>query len=185
VATDGTALGVSFVGTTTTVTTGLRVFSAAIATTDSGNAVFTFKFPLTKDFVIAHPLDKQRYLVHAALEGPENGVRYRGHVSLKDGKAQIVLPEYVPEITDPETATLHLQVDGTGESVRVVYKKGQWLRNGRISIESENKDSGEEVSWTLQLTRTDLIPLQVTPPKNLVNIEGIGPYKVVKARIYQ
>ena len=112
-------------------------------------------------------------------------MRYRGQVSLKDGKAQIVLPDYVPEITDPETATLHLQVDGTGESVRVVYKKGQWLRNGRISIESENKDSGEEVSWTLQLTRTDLIPLQVTPPKNLVNIEGIGPYKVVKARLYQ
>ena len=150
---------------------------------------FKFSFPDTtlpaKNFVILHPLDKQRYLVHTALEGPENGVRYRGHVSLKDGKAQIVLPDYVPEITDPETATLHLQVDGTGESVRVVYKKGQWLRNGRISIESENKDSGEEVSWTLQLTRTDLIPLQVTPPKNLVNIEGTGPYKVVKARLYQ
>ena len=190
VATDGTALGVSFVGTTATrVTTGLRGFSAATPTTDSGNAVFMFGFPNAstseKYFVIPHPLDKQRYLVHAALEGPENGVRYRGHVSLKDGKAQIVLPDYVPEITDPETATLHLQVDGTGESVRVVYKKGQWLRNGRISIESENKDSGEEVSWTLQLTRTDLIPLQVTPPKNLVNIEGIGPYKVVKARLYQ
>ena len=134
----------------------------------------------TKTFVIPHPQDKQRYLVHTALEGPENGVRYRGQVSLKKGKALILLPDYIPEITDPGTATLHLHAAHTGEALRVVYKKGKWLRHGRISIESENKDSEEEVSWTLQLTRTDIVPLQVTPPKNLVNIEGIGPYKTVK-----
>lgn len=196
VATDTTALGISFVNDTNSnagdIKTSLRIFSTTVSnayTADNPNDIFTFRFPASgtatiKNFVLPHPQDKQRYLVHTALEGPENGVRYRGTTHLKDGKAQIVLPEYVQEITDPQTATLHLQVDSTGESVRVVYKKGQWLKNGRISIESEDKKSEEEVSWTLQLTRTDIIPLQVTPPKNLVHIEGLGPYKTVKERVH-
>jgi len=152
---------------------------------DTGSK-FKFRFgesptpPNTKDFVIPHPNDKQRYLVHSVLEGPENGVRYRGTVTLKNGKAQISLPDYVSEFTDPETATLHLHADNTGESLRVIYTKNKWLDKGRIRIESENPSSDETVSWTVQLTRTDIPPLQITPPKNLVHVDSIGPYKSVK-----
>lgn len=153
-------------------------------TSYSGNTRFQFSATSAeKSFVIPHPNDKQRYLVHTALEGPENGVRYRGQVQLKNGKAMISLPDYVAEFTDPETATIHLQADNTGESLRVVYTKKKWLDKGTVRIESENPKSDEFVSWTIQITRTDITPLQVTPPKNLVHIDGIGPYKSVKSYI--
>jgi hypothetical protein len=146
------------------------------------SVIFKFSFAnnATKTFVIPHPNDKQRYLVHTSLEGPENGVRYRGVVTLKNGRAEITLPEYVSDFTDPETATIHLRADATGESLRVVYKKQQWIRQGRVMIESENPTSNETVNWTIQLTRTDLPALVVTPPKNLVHVKGTGPYKSVK-----
>ena len=32
----------------------------------------------TKTFIIDHPIDKNKYLVHGCLEGPEFGVYYRG-----------------------------------------------------------------------------------------------------------
>ncbi len=142
--------------------------------------IFTFKNAGTKDFVISHPLDKQKYLIHSALEGPENGVRYRGTTTLKQGKGSIKLPNYVSKFTDPTTATLHLIATDTGEAVRIVYTNDKWIHNNKINIESENKNSAEEISWTFQATRTDISPLVVTPPKNLVNIGGFGPYKIVK-----
>lgn len=51
----------------------------------------------TKSFMIDHPTDSERYLVHACLEGPEQGVYYRGTVTF-DGTSQAIiinLPEYV------------------------------------------------------------------------------------------
>ena len=134
----------------------------------------------TKDFVIHHPLDKQKYLIHSALEGPENGVRYRGTTTLKQGKGSIKLPNYVSKFTDPTTATLHLISTDTGEALRIVYTNGKWLQNNTINIESENKNSTKDISWTFQATRKDISPLVVTPPKNLVKIGGFGPYKIVK-----
>src|SRR5690606_26299208 len=49
-----------------------------------------------KTFVIEHPIDKNKYLVHACLEGPESGVYYRGDsiINYKKNKT-ILLPDYV------------------------------------------------------------------------------------------
>ena len=193
-ATDNRSLAMAFSNSSgDNIATSLHIFNTSPDNphrAENPNDIYTFQFPSaaggvsSKSFVIPHPQDKERYLVHAALEGPENGVRYRGVVQLKEGKGHIVLPEYVQAFTDPDTATLHLYVANTGESVRAVYKKGKWLRNGHIFIESENKVSEEEVSWTLQVTRTDITPLTVTPPKNIVHVDGIGPYKIVKGKRY-
>jgi hypothetical protein len=32
----------------------------------------------SKTFIIDHPIKKDKYLVHACVEGPETGVYYRG-----------------------------------------------------------------------------------------------------------
>jgi hypothetical protein len=165
-------------------TTNLTAIYADVSTSESPNTgdilTLTFKDADTKLFVINHPLDKQKYLIHSALEGPENGVRYRGTTTLKQGKGSIKLPNYVSKFTDPTTATLHLISTDTGEALRIVYTNGKWLQNNTINIESENKNSTKDISWTFQATRKDISPLVVTPPKNLVKIGGFGPYKIVK-----
>jgi len=166
--------------------TSYKDYSNSVANAGRTSVSFNVSFAAseTKNFVIPHPNDKQRYLVHATLEGPENGVRYRGQVRLKKGKAQISLPDYVSEFTDPETATIHLSADRTGESLRVIYTQKKWLhKGGNIAIESENADSDEIVSWTVQITRADIRPLQITPAKNRVHIDGVGPYKTVKRNL--
>ena len=51
----------------------------------------------TKSFMIDHPDDGDRYLIHACLEGPEQGVYYRGIVTFDGTTQEIVvnLPTYV------------------------------------------------------------------------------------------
>jgi len=54
-----------------------------------------------KTFVIDHPVNNDKYLIHACLEGPEAGVYYRGEgrcESLK--KVKIFLPKYVKHFSN-------------------------------------------------------------------------------------
>ena len=50
-----------------------------------------------KSFVIDHPLNPERYLVHGCIEGPEMGVYYRGEskIEVNHSSSQIILPDYV------------------------------------------------------------------------------------------
>ena len=52
----------------------------------------------TKTFIIDHPTDTARHLVHGCLEGPENGIYYRGTGVCSDAVATITLPDYVKRI---------------------------------------------------------------------------------------
>lgn len=64
----------------------------------------------TKTFVIDHPTPekKDKYLVHAAVEGPESAVFYRGRARLDKGIASVKLPDYFNDLCDEETATVQL-----------------------------------------------------------------------------
>lgn len=63
----------------------------------------------TKSFVIDHPTDKAKYLVHACIEGPEDAVFYRGKGQLVEGMATVTLPDYFTDLCDEETATIQVQ----------------------------------------------------------------------------
>ena len=54
----------------------------------------------SKTFIIPHPLDDDRYLVHGCLEGPEVGVYYRGKSSITTDTDHVTvqLPHYVDAI---------------------------------------------------------------------------------------
>ena len=64
----------------------------------------------SKSFVITHPLDETKDLYHACLEGPENGVYYRGEVVTVDGKAEVTLPDYFEALTFPDDRSVLLTV---------------------------------------------------------------------------
>lgn len=60
------------------------------------------KFP--KYFNIPHPSKPGYRLIHACIEGPENGVYFRGHLKDKDF---IELPSFWNNLIDPESITVH------------------------------------------------------------------------------
>ena len=57
----------------------------------------------TKSFMIQHPISPDKYLIHSCLEGPEQGIFYRGRVVLQGGgntSNTVTLPTYVSHIID-------------------------------------------------------------------------------------
>jgi hypothetical protein len=66
-----------------------------------------------KKLAIDHPTRPGKRLVHAAIEGPEAAVYYRGEGQLVDGRAEIGLPEYFEALTATGGRTVILtNVDG-------------------------------------------------------------------------
>ena len=122
----------------------------------------------TKTFVINHPLDANKYLVHACLEGPESGVYYRGKGEIVNGtSAEIQLPSYVGALcTDLTVQITHIydgavkvfsasEVDGLTNTFRV------YGENGRFN-------------WLVHGKRENVI---VEPNKDDVTVVGDGPYR--------
>ena len=64
------------------------------------SADYELLYNTAKTFVIDHPIEKEKYLVHACLEGPEAGVYYRGKGKIyKDNSVvEVLLPDYVKKI---------------------------------------------------------------------------------------
>lgn len=58
-----------------------------------------------KNFKIDHPTKPGYKLIHACIEGPENGVYYRGRLRRSN---EIWLPDYWENLVDFKTITVHL-----------------------------------------------------------------------------
>lgn len=80
-----------------------------------------------KNFVIDHPLKRNKKLVHSCLEGPENGVYFRGRLT---NKSEIQLPSYWCELVDEGSITVQLQPIGAHQDI-IVKRIGEnriWLQ---------------------------------------------------------
>jgi hypothetical protein len=67
-----------------------------------------------KTFVIPHPTNDDKYLVHACLEGPEAGVYYRGTGEITNGKSvDIRLPDYCADLAMEFSVHVSAIYDGT------------------------------------------------------------------------
>jgi hypothetical protein len=117
----------------------------------------------SKSFVIDHPLDKDKYLVHVCLEGPEAGVYYRGKAKITNERfVKIDLPDYTKEwydFTINVTAIGKPRVCGADE-----------VFNGSFLIYGE---SGV-YHWTVYAKRQEI---NVEPLKSETNVQGSGPYR--------
>lgn len=72
----------------------------------NGTLQFFVEDSHVKTFVIDHPVDPEKYLVHATLEGPESAVYYRGSARLVNGVAEVELPPYFEAEARPEERTV-------------------------------------------------------------------------------
>jgi len=121
----------------------------------------------TKTFVIDHPIDKNKYLVHACLEGPEGGVYYRGEGQIQNGESvKIELPEYVNNLATD--FTVQITPIYYGKKIQQLYTSK--IKDNCFTVYGENC----EFYWLVHGKRCNI---EVEPMKSSVIIKGDGPYK--------
>lgn len=118
-----------------------------------------------KTFVIDHPTDNDKYLVHACLEGPEAGVYYRGSAEItNDEFVDIELPEYTKAFNN---FTIHVSPHGKFNKLWTSE-----VENNSFRVFGNNG----KFFWTVFATREDI---NVAPLKSEVVVSGNGPYKYI------
>ena len=117
-----------------------------------------------KTFVVDHPIDPKKYLVHACLEGPEAGIYYRGEAEIIKQSIDVSLPEYACLIG--HNWSIHLTPIGekfNGLSCSKVNKKGIFKVFGNMG----------SFYWVVYGERASF---NIEPLKVDVNVKGDGPY---------
>ena len=107
----------------------------------------------SKLFDIPHPTKENKRLVHACLEGPENGVYVRGR--LTDNNV-IELPDYWRGLVDPESITVSLTQVGSSQDL--IVDKIEW--GSKVFIRSGTA-SNIDCFYTVNATRKDVDPIEV------------------------
>lgn len=129
----------------------------------NGNAI--------KSFIIPHPDDPDRWLIHGCTESPHNGVEYWGTTELNDrGHATITLPSYFESLTSTEGRAVLL----TGLDDHIIPPTATYPTNGQFVIHGV---PGQTVSWLVKAIRKDVPPLLVEPRRDQVDVHGQGPYR--------
>ena len=121
--------------------------------------------PDTKTFVIEHPTNENKYLVHACLEGPEAGVYYRGKGEITNNEyVEIKLPHYVEKLAFDFTVQI-TPIYGN----KIVTLNSSEIENNAFKVYGENS----KFHWTVYGNRHNI---NVEPDKDTVNVKGNGPY---------
>ena len=126
----------------------------------------TLNYSLNKTFIIDHPLDVNKLLVHACLEGPEAGVYYRGIGEITNNvSTTIKLPDYVEKLASDFT----IQITPIYNGSMVLLNAGEVINN-KFSVYGENC----KFYWTVHGKRLEINNIE--PNKNDVSVKGSGPY---------
>lgn len=121
----------------------------------------------TKTFVIDHPINKNKYLVHGCLEGPESGVYYRGKGEIDNNKNVIIyLPDYIEALAT--NFTVQITPIYSGKDIKQLYTSE--VENNCFTIYGENCT----FFWLVQGKRDNI---EVEPLKKNVDVKGTGPYR--------
>jgi hypothetical protein len=115
---------------------------------------------VTKSFLIDHPTPGKaaegKKLRYASLEGPENGVYFRGTLT---GDNEIILPDYWKDLVDPESITVNLTARKFAQpSLFVVDANAE-----KVIVESDREICCDFIVYG---TRKDIAKLEVEPDGN-------------------
>lgn len=119
----------------------------------------------SKSFIIDHPDDFSKYLVHVCLEGPEAAVYYRGKGEITNNTSIIInLPNYVKNLASDFTIQITAVYDGHVK----IYNFDE-IQNNSFTVYGENG----KFHWLVIGKRNDI---DVEPNKSDVIVKGNGPY---------
>ena len=139
---------------------------STVVTYNSG----TYNYDTTgsKTFVIDHPINTEKYLVHACLEGPEGGVYYRGKSEITNNHSvTVILPKYVNILASD--FTVQITPIFSGEKNKEILYTSEVVDN-RFTVYGTN----EKFYWLVHGKRCNI---DVEPFKATTNVKGTGPYK--------
>jgi hypothetical protein len=150
----------------------------------------------SKTFVIEHPDDKDKYLVHSCLEGPEAGVYYRGNcevdefgpdtgsIEFTDDDNEIIyfkkikLPKYVKNLAKDLTVNVSPLITPQGHlKHRIIFPRIVISEIENINDELYfyiYSDKKCKANWMVFGKRHDI---EVEVDKTKVKIKGNGPYR--------
>lgn len=172
--TAGNPRGVGFIGASiNVVVNGAKVGGASFWSTR------TLTDP-AKSFIIKHPLKADHYLIHAAMEGPEAAVFYRGKSKLESGQATVQLPRYFEALTHIEGRTISLTPFGE-TPIMVKLHDGKVIHNGAFRVISKIDSDSSFFYWEVKAVRKDTAPLEVEPRKADSQVKGMGPYRYIES----
>ena len=118
-----------------------------------------------KSFEIPHPLDPTKKLVHAAIEGPEAGVYYRGEGRLVNGKALISLHDYFEALTAINHRTVLLTPKFDSDEP-ISNLAASAVKDGKFSVRAaDSQNPSQKFYWEVKAIRNDIPPLVVEKPK--------------------
>jgi hypothetical protein len=119
-----------------------------------------------KAFIIDHPDDPERYLVHTCLEGPEVGVYYRGKGEITNAESTVItLPPYVANLAYDFTIQITQIYDD-----RVKTYGASEVENNQFTVYGPNG----RFFWMANGTRGETV---IEPLKSQTNVQGNGPYR--------
>jgi hypothetical protein len=151
----------------TTYTAGSTTMRELIYDISANEIVYSnLQMTAAKAFIIDHPDDPDRYLVHTCLEGPEVGVYYRGKGEITNNESVVVqLPPYVANLAYDFTVQItHISSGKVNTYGASEVEKNQFTvygPNGRFF-------------WMVNATRGETV---VEPLKTDVDVRGNGPYR--------
>jgi hypothetical protein len=118
-----------------------------------------------KTFVIDHPIDEDKYLVHACVESPDTELIYRGKSEISNNEyINIKLPEYSNKIG------YNWSVSITSIGKKFNNLSTSEIDNGEFTVYGNNG----KFYWIVYGKRTEF---DIEPCKNSVEVKGDGPYK--------
>jgi len=129
---------------------GTTVMTSGYVLTVNGGLAAT-----TKSFAIPHPTKANMSLRYASLEGPENGVYFRGKLT---GSNKIALPDYWTKLVDVDTITVQLTPIGRHQKLYVVDITNKYIQLG---VDSALADAAICCFYTVYAERVDVPKLLV------------------------
>ena len=111
----------------------------------------------TKSFDIVHPTISGKRLTYASLEGPENGVYYRG----QNNNNEIILPHYWSGLVHDDSITVNLTAVGRRKDGKIRGYSVDQIGHNKVYIYTDSNDNIYNYYYTIFAERKDVSKLVI------------------------
>ena len=111
----------------------------------------------TKSFDIVHPTISGKRLTYASLEGPENGVYYRG----QNNNNEINLPHYWSGLVHEDSLTVNLTAVGKRKDGKIRNYSVDQIGHNKVYIYTDSDDNIYNYYYTIFAERKDVSKLVI------------------------
>lgn len=159
--------------------------STSYVSWDNTGGVYIDGSPV-KSFVIPHPVDEEKYLVHAAHEGDDMRVVYEGTDSARGGKT-LQLPDYFEALVEPGSDVVFVQaLADVDRPLCECSVKSTRVKGGRFAVFvipddgcKGDREHEVEFSWRVTAIRAGTA-FETEPLVRDTVVRGDGPYTYIE-----